>query len=133
MRGRKTGKCSAKQCAVMMLLAMSASVHGAQAEPGGTSHAGMHHPKASEAAIALHDLMEPLWHSAPGPSRNARACGMTQEIKVRARAAASRPAPENAAMIRAADAVDEACKARNDAAISAEIDRMHELFYKIAG
>ncbi len=127
-----SGHRQGRQFAVILFLMLSATAASAQSDGGGKSHAGMHHPKASEAAIALHDLMEPLWHSAPGASRNAKACGITQEIKARVKAAASRPAPENAAMVRAAQALEEACAAKNEAGIGGEIDRMHQLFYKIA-
>jgi hypothetical protein len=129
---RRIGQRSGKQFAAILLLIFSATAASAEADSGGKSHAGMHHPQASEAAIALHDLMESLWHSAPGASRNAKACGMTKDIKERVKAAATRPVPESAAMIRAAQALEDACTAKNDSGASQEIDRMHQLFYKIA-
>lgn len=132
MQGTATSRRNGRQLAAILFLLFSATAASAQSDAGGKSHAGMHHPKASEAAVALHDLMEPLWHSAPGASRNARACGMTMAIKDRVRAAASRPAPENQAMVRAAQALEDACAAKNEAGIGEEIDRMHQLFYKIA-
>ena len=101
--------------------------HGA-----GHSHAAAHHPKASAAAVALHDLMESLWHAQPGAARTARACAMTTEIKQRVKAAATRPIPENAAILNSAQALETACTAKNDAGASQEIDRLHQLFYKIA-
>lgn len=132
MQATATSRRSGKQLAAILFLLLSATAASAQSDAGGKPHAGMHHPKASEAAIALHDLMEPLWHSAPGASRNARACAMTTAIKDRVGAAASRAAPENSAMVRAAQVLEDACSAKNEAGIGQEIDRMHQLFYKIA-
>ena len=132
MQGKGTSRRNGKQFAAILLLLLSATTASAQSDAGGKSHAARHHPKASEAAIALHDLMEPLWHFPPGTSRNAKACGITQAIKDRVKAAASRPAPENSAMVQAAQALEDACVARNETGIGDEIDRMHQLFYKIA-
>jgi len=98
----------------------------------GHSHAAAHHPKASPAAIALHDLMEPLWHAQPGAARTAKACGMADEIKQRVKTAATRPIPENAAILNSALALETACTTKNDADASREIDHLHQLFYKIA-
>lgn len=111
--------------------AMFATPIGAQQQEG-HSHAAAHHPKAGPAAIALHDLMEPLWHAQPGATRTAKACAMADEIKQRVKAAATRPIPENAAILNSAQALETACTARNDAGASEEIDRLHQLFYKIA-
>jgi hypothetical protein len=109
-------------------LASAASAQHGQGE----SHAGSHHPKASAAAMALHDLMEPFWHSRPGAERAAKACASLDEIQQRVKAAATRPAPENAAIRKSAQGLEAACKLKNDTDANQEIDRMHQLFYKIA-
>lgn len=120
-----------KLAAVVTAIVMAAVVQVASAQSG-ASHAQMHHPKASPEAIALHDLMEPLWHAASSPERSAKACQIADEIKIRTKAAATRPTPDNDAIVGSSRALANACAEKNPSAVGIEIDRMHRFFYKIA-
>lgn len=91
-----------------------------------------HHPTANEPLMAFHELMEPLWHAAPGKETNARACKLAGEIIVRAKAAATRPSPDHAALIQSAETLKRNCGDGGDPAITVTLDQLHGAFHRLS-
>lgn len=96
-------------------------------------HGADHHPRTDAPLAAFHELMEPLWHEPPGAAVNARACGVAAEIVSGARATALRPSPDHAALITSAQSLQRACAVHDEAAVGAELVRLHALFHRLAG
>lgn len=83
--------------------------------------------------MAFHELMKPLWHGTPGPELNAKACAIADEIGARAKAAAIRPTRDHGALLSSAEVLQAACADKSEAATTGEIDRLHQIFHKLAG
>jgi hypothetical protein len=116
--------------ALVALMALG-GVTSAFAQHGGSlSVHAAHSLRANDPIYTLYDLMEPMWNAPPGKSRDDEACAIREQIKERVRAVALRPTPEHAAMIRTANALEEACIADKEKDVEQEIDRLSRLFYR---
>lgn len=118
---------------VRRILACVSLLHAAAglAQPAEeTGEAAARSVRANDPVYAFYDLMEPLWNAPPGISRDGEACGVMAEIRTRVRAMAVRPTPENAAMLRSAASIEEACAAGQAQRVDQEIDRLSHLFYR---
>lgn len=108
------------------------------ADPPGAAHGqDRHHQGIAGAVGAFHDLMEPLWHSAPGKALVASACGQSADILGRAKAVAAEPGgdPYRAAAGKlqgSAEALRGACDRNDGPAVETELGRLHAYFHGLA-
>jgi hypothetical protein len=89
----------------------------------------------------LHAVLAPVWHSAPGAGRAAKACEQAQALRERAAAVSAAPPPEGASperaaatkdLVTAADALVAACAAEGKPEVEAKLSTFHDAFHKVA-
>ena len=78
-------------CVVVMCLALSLT-SGAVFSAGEQAHG---HHDFPPAVLVFHDVMAPLWHSAPGEGRARQTCQQYQNLFVRSQEIIEAPAPAN--------------------------------------
>ncbi|MBL8681839.1 MAG: hypothetical protein JNK05_21915 [Myxococcales bacterium] len=115
----------------------TASAASTGGEHHGEHHGQGEHHQLSPALHAMHEVLRPVWHSEPGPGRDARACEQAATLRERAGAAQTETLPADApansaetraALVQAAQAlVDECSGARAD--VNGKLTALHTAFH----
>lgn len=128
--------------------ATSATAGAATATSGGEHHEGEHHgggehrhPTLTPGMTAFHDVLRPLWHSDPGPARDASACEQAATLHTRATAVAAESAPAGAAadrwtaqtqaLVASAAELRTGCEAAARVAIDRKLEQVHTSFHQL--
>lgn len=132
----------------------SATGAGAVAQGSGAEAAAHEHHEHGEGGHHAHGLppgpvadfhgvLRPLWHSEPGPERDARTCAQAGALRTHAGAIVAAPVPESAraheAEYRAAatalngevDALVTACGATDRAGVADRLAAVHTAFHRL--
>lgn len=104
---------------------MLASCGGTHQEAEHVEHHGEHEKPLSPALQGFHDVLAPVWHSDPGPTRVTKACdaGTAMVDKV-----AATNDPE---LISAVSAMAKTCMSPDHAQVEAQLTKIHERFHAL--
>jgi hypothetical protein len=105
-----------------MFLACGGAQH--EAEHGGEK--GEHHEKQLSPELqGFHDVLKPVWHSDPGPTRVAKACDASTSMVDKVAATND---PE---LISAVSAMSKTCASPDRAQVEPQLTKVHERFHAL--
>jgi hypothetical protein len=101
------------------------------------------HPALPPGPEAFHNVLSPIWHAEPGPTRIAIACEKTQELGQRATALVIEPTPAEArakeepwrvataALVGQVDALATACGVEGRLDVETKLAAVHDAFHQV--
>lgn len=104
---------------------------------------GDHHGAMPATVRAYHEVLRPLWHSDPGPERDARICAQANDLAARADAVAADGVPPahaersvewhaaTASLVDRTRAVQRACAANTQAGVPTALSAAHDAFHAL--
>ncbi len=104
--------------------------HGEHHAEGHGEHHGEHHEQGEHAALppelhALHEVLAPVWHTTPGPTRVAKACDGAKALSEKAKAV------NDAELTKDFAAVEAACAKDGRAEVEPTLTVAHERFHAL--